>query len=174
MSLNCSCILVDEDRHEKQKNRSEENLGGIAFPGLNNAHHDFRPLPEISPTELKQVLYQDNSVFEVPMQAGLFSSPVRTRMSTPKRGSQYWCSYCNKTLQNKALYEYHLRAHNGVKPFECKLCFRKFAGKQVLETHMRLHSGEKPFKCTVPGCDRAFSARSGYDYHVKKHHPPQF
>ena len=32
MSLNCSCISVDEDRHEKQKNRGEENLGGIAFP----------------------------------------------------------------------------------------------------------------------------------------------
>ncbi|WAR14356.1 ZKSC5-like protein [Mya arenaria] len=80
-------------------------------------------------------------------------------MSSSGKGTTYWCQHCQKVLQNKMLYNYHVRAHMGVKPFECPICQRKFAGKQALETHKRLHSGERPFKCTHDGCDRAFTAR---------------
>lgn len=144
---------------------SATNLGGIAFPGLDNAHHDFsKTFPDLSPAELKNVLYpQGNSSLNSPLLPFDQFSPL-------KKGSAYWCHFCHKSLQNKTLYEYHIRAHTGVKPYQCDICHRKFAGKQVLETHMRLHSGERPFKCTKPGCDRAFTARSGLVYHVNKHH----
>ncbi|XP_052759607.1 zinc finger protein 263-like isoform X3 [Mya arenaria] len=194
------------------------NLGGIAFPGLNNAHYDFtKTLPDISSAELKNVLYQGN--FSEPpsvevvnhllnvgsiandninvrqflspedgtisnlhepdnVQAGQLLTPAvgniasfsNIDMSSSGKGTTYWCQHCQKVLQNKMLYNYHVRAHMGVKPFECPICQRKFAGKQALETHKRLHSGERPFKCTHDGCDRAFTARSGLVYHMNKHH----
>lgn len=149
---------------EDAEGSAPANLGGIAFPGLDNAHHDFsKNFPEISAAELKNVLYPQGNSLSPPMFQHDLSSPQR-------KGSLYWCHFCQKSLQNKTLYEYHVRAHTGVKPYQCEICHRKFAGKQVLETHMRLHSGERPFQCTKPGCDRAFTARSGLVYHMNKHH----
>jgi len=184
------------------------SLGGIAFPGLDLAHHDFhKSLPEMSPAELKNVLYQGNlaaSSLLTPTSNvhchGLMSGPLGVAgvgistlelgsftpfvndnpnvavaqtlntMPSQSKGSAFWCQNCQKSLRNKMLYNYHLRAHMGVKPYECSVCGRRFAGKQVLQTHRRLHSGERPYRCSKPGCERAFSARSGLVYHENKHH----
>ena len=34
---------------------------------------------------------------------------------------------------------------------------------------MRIHTGERPFRCTYPGCNMAFSQRSTYRNHVRRH-----
>jgi len=145
---------------------SSVHLGGIAFPGLDNAHHDFsKHLLDISGAELKNVHYPQGNSLHTPPPLVQYE-----QFSPHRKPTMYWCHFCQKYLQNKTLYEYHVRAHSGVKPYQCEVCHRKFAGKQVLETHMRLHSGERPFKCMKPGCDRAFTARSGLVYHMNKHH----
>ncbi|KAL4221330.1 hypothetical protein ACF0H5_019591 [Mactra antiquata] len=152
-----------EDPGSSQQGGS--HLGGIAFPGLDNAHHDFssKPLPEISTNDLKQALYpQGNSLNNTSLSNDYFSPQ--------QRKSQFWCRVCNKVLQNRNLFEYHINAHAGVRPFECEICKRKFGSKQVLQTHQRLHSGERPFVCNISNCDRSFTARSGLVYHQRKHH----
>ena len=80
----------------------------------------------------------------------------------------YFCKFCGKVMQNKSVFEYHVRTHTGEKPFKCEVCHRHFAGRQPLETHKRLHTGERPFSCDI--CHRSFTARSGRDYHRRKHH----
>ena len=80
----------------------------------------------------------------------------------------FFCKFCGKVMQNKSVYEYHLRTHTGEKPFKCDVCHRHFAGRQPLETHQRLHTGERPFSCDI--CLKSFTARSGRDYHRRKHH----
>lgn len=165
---NFLCLVSDgsEQTQEVATAHHNVNFGGIAFPGLDNAHHDFssRTLPDMSPADVKQALYpQGNSLIHSSLDLDQFSPPQ-------KKGSLYWCHVCNKPLQNKNLYEYHVNAHAGVRPYECEICNRKFGSKQVLQTHQRLHSGERPFKCTKPGCDRSFTARSGLVYHFNKHH----
>lgn len=161
------CVFSDgSEQTQKGASSHNFNFGGIAFPGLDNAHHDFssRTLPEMSPTDVKQALYpQGNVINNSSLDIDSFSPPQR-------KGALYWCVVCNKSLQNKNLYEYHVNAHAGVRPFECEICNRKFGSKQVLQTHQRLHSGERPFKCTKEGCDRSFTARSGLVYHMNKHH----
>lgn len=80
----------------------------------------------------------------------------------------FFCKFCGKVMQNKSVYEYHVRTHTGEKPFKCDVCNRHFAGRQPLETHQRLHTGERPFSCDI--CNKSFTARSGRDYHRRKHH----
>lgn len=156
---------VPDQNQDAGTSQPASSLGGIAFPGLDNAHHDFssKPLPEMSANELKQALYpQGNSINNTSLAYEYFSPQQ-------KKG-QYWCQVCNKVLQNRNLFEYHINAHAGVRPFQCEICNRKFGSKQVLQTHQRLHSGERPFKCDIAGCERSFTARSGLVYHRRKHH----
>ena len=84
----------------------------------------------------------------------------------------FFCKFCGKVMQNKSVYEYHLRTHTGEKPYKCEVCNRHFAGRQPLETHQRLHTGERPFSCAI--CQKSFTARSGRDYHQRKHHINMF
>jgi KRAB domain-containing zinc finger protein len=119
-------------------------------------------MPEMSTADLKQALYPQGNILNHSSLDNDQFSPLQ------RKGSMYWCHVCNKGLQNKNLYEYHINAHAGVRPYKCEVCDRKFGSKQVLQTHQRLHSGERPFQCTK--CDRSFTARSGLVYHMNKHH----
>ena len=97
---------------------------------------------------------------------------AQAQMQSPVRLGRppgiYTCKYCGKMMQNKSVFDYHVRTHTGEKPYKCDVCQRNFAGRQPLETHQRLHTGEKPFQCDI--CFKSFPARSGRDYHRRKHH----
>lgn len=73
------------------------------------------------------------------------------------------CTVCGKGFKCMALLKYHMRKHNGDKPFECKFCQKRFTFTQSLTTHLLLHTGEKPFKCDE--CGKSFR-QSG---HLKGH-----
>ncbi|XP_052759606.1 zinc finger protein with KRAB and SCAN domains 1-like isoform X2 [Mya arenaria] len=86
------------------------NLGGIAFPGLNNAHYDFtKTLPDISSAELKNVLYQGLTQDTSAASNGVSLSPganlgpydlVPRKRGRPRKDSYL---YMNEASQNTSV-----------------------------------------------------------------------
>lgn len=68
------------------------------------------------------------------------------------------------TLENP-----HANQHKRVKKILlCEECGKKYQYQSLLIIHKRSHTKEKPFTC--PHCSQAFSQRSNYKTHIKKHH----
>ena len=50
---------------------------------------------------------------------------------------------------------------------ECEICVKTTTGFSNLNRYCRIHTGEKPYKWD--DCRKAFSDKSNYDIHYKKH-----
>ncbi|XP_052283920.1 zinc finger protein with KRAB and SCAN domains 1-like [Dreissena polymorpha] len=111
----------DQDKDEISTSQAR-NLGGIAFPGLDNAHHDFsKSLPELSPAELKNVLYQGLANQEA-INSSLLShsnsihgvfDPYPRKRGRPRKNSFLYGNEASHISQNN-LAASSLHSHNSV------------------------------------------------------------
>lgn len=92
-----------------------------------------------------------------------------------------------RVFSQKCLLKYHMRTHNGDRPFKCTACDSAFADKSNLRKHFRIHSvssliyslilcrdfhlyscqGEKPFQCNE--CEKSFNQKSSLTCHRRTH-----
>lgn len=61
------------------------------------------------------------------------------------------CPHCGLVIENKRLFEYHLKQHNPNKKYKCKFCEKSFHQSHHLITHERTHTGQRPFLCDICG-----------------------
>ena len=65
------------------------------------------------------------------------------------------CNLCEMRFFFKALWRSHQKTHTGEKPEACPKCNKKFTIQYDVKRHMRIHTGERPFSCKV--CKRSFN-----------------
>lgn len=79
----------------------------------------------------------------------------------------YRCNICNKTFAVPARLTRHYRTHTGEKPYQCEYCNKSFSVKENLSVHRRIHTKERPYKCDV--CERAFEHSGKLHRHMRIH-----
>ncbi|XP_073837446.1 uncharacterized protein [Musca autumnalis] len=81
--------------------------------------------------------------------------------------SMFMCNICGNVYSKKPLFQYHMRMHSDVKPYQCEICNKSYRIMSDLRNHMYRHTGERPFKCKF--CDRHFMDRSSRHRHERVH-----
>uniref|UniRef100_A0A1I8NPW9 Protein krueppel n=1 Tax=Stomoxys calcitrans TaxID=35570 RepID=A0A1I8NPW9_STOCA len=81
--------------------------------------------------------------------------------------SMFMCNICGNVYSKKPLFQYHMRMHSDVKPYQCEICSKSYRIMSDLRNHMYRHTGERPFKCKF--CDRHFMDRSSRHRHERVH-----
>ncbi|GMT33594.1 hypothetical protein PFISCL1PPCAC_24891 [Pristionchus fissidentatus] len=89
---------------------------------------------------------------------------ARTHIPCDKQMS---CHKCNFVTEYKHHLEYHLRNHEGVKPFQCKKCNYTCVNKSMLNSHMKSHSNVYQFRCA--DCAYATKYCHSLKLHLKKY-----
>ena len=79
----------------------------------------------------------------------------------------YRCNICSKTFAVPARLTRHYRTHTGEKPYQCEYCSKSFSVKENLSVHRRIHTKERPYKCDV--CERAFEHSGKLHRHMRIH-----
>uniref|UniRef100_A0A1A9V7W9 Protein krueppel n=1 Tax=Glossina austeni TaxID=7395 RepID=A0A1A9V7W9_GLOAU len=79
----------------------------------------------------------------------------------------FMCSICGNVYTKRPLFQYHLRMHSDLKPYQCEICHKAYRMMSELKNHMYRHTGERPFKCKY--CDRKFMDRSSRHRHERLH-----
>lgn len=109
----------------------------------------------------------------------LVCSPDLTVYASPTCGAEtlsanaeekpYQCLLCQKSFEQKNLYQSHLRSHGkeGEDPYRCNICGKTFAVPARLTRHYRTHTGEKPYQCEY--CSKSFSVKENLTVHRRIH-----
>ncbi|XP_063973150.1 Krueppel homolog 1-like [Diachasmimorpha longicaudata] len=102
----------------------------------------------------------------------IFPSSTLTRLTPapqPSPEKPYQCLICQKTFDQKNLYQTHLRSHgkDGEDPYRCNICSKTFAVPARLTRHYRTHTGEKPYQCEY--CNKSFSVKENLSVHRRIH-----
>ncbi|XP_072042638.1 uncharacterized protein [Amphiura filiformis] len=84
-------------------------------------------------------------------------------LSIHAKEKSHTCPYdnCDAAFTFRKQLTYHIRRHEGIKPFKCDLCERRFTMASQCNEHQAVHYGG--FKCEY--CPRAFGSKSGKAYH---------
>ncbi|XP_061390302.1 myoneurin-like [Musca vetustissima] len=90
--------------------------------------------------------------------------PAADKLPKP---SMFMCNICGNVYSKKPLFQYHMRMHSDVKPYQCEICNKSYRIMSDLRNHMYRHTGERPFKCKF--CDRHFMDRSSRHRHERVH-----
>lgn len=76
------------------------------------------------------------------------------------------CTICGRDYP-KSHMAYHMKAHEGHKPYECPICGKRFGYKNNMKSHIKLHAGIKPYQCNV--CGAKFTRGSTLRRHARRH-----
>ena len=98
------------------------------------------------------------------------SSSLKTHMILHTGNFRWYCEQCKKGFAQKAPYNSHMRAHEGLK-YRCEYCGKSFTEQIKLKYHMSKHTGIYKFKCDI--CDMGFNLFPQYEKHVLMHNPQQ-
>lgn len=84
---------------------------------------------------------------------------------------QILCTKCPFVTEFKHHYEYHLRNHEGQKPFKCPDCAYSCVNKSMLNSHLKSHSNVYQYRCE--NCNYATKYVHSLKLHLRKydHHP---
>nr|ACD75447.1 putative hunchback [Clogmia albipunctata] len=77
------------------------------------------------------------------------------------------CQKCPFITEYKHHLEYHLRNHNGSKPFQCKQCNYSCVNKSMLNSHMKSHSNIYQYRCK--DCNYATKYCHSLKLHLRKY-----
>ncbi|CAL4083324.1 unnamed protein product [Meganyctiphanes norvegica] len=91
------------------------------------------------------------------------SPDTKSNKNENSKQSEWDCSECGKSFDNKINLHRHLHIHTGYKPFSCPHCPYRCDRKSNLNTHILTHTGDKPFVCNI--CHH----RSKQKIHLMKH-----
>lgn len=84
---------------------------------------------------------------------------------------QILCTKCPFVTEFKHHYEYHLRNHEGTKPFKCPECTYSCVNKSMLNSHLKSHSDIYQYKCE--NCNYATKYVHSLKLHLRKYeHQP--
>lgn len=76
------------------------------------------------------------------------------------------CTICGRDIP-KSHMGYHLKSHEGQKPYECPICKKRFGYKNNMKSHIKLHDGIKPYQCNI--CGAKFTRGSTLRRHARRH-----
>ncbi|XP_011302427.1 Krueppel homolog 1 [Fopius arisanus] len=137
------------------------------YPQESLAPHHPHVMPDVVP---KETLKPVKSLVCSP-DLTIFPSPSLTRLTPtqPTPEKPYQCLLCQKTFDQKNLYQSHLRSHgkDGEDPYRCDICSKTFAVPARLTRHYRTHTGEKPYQCEY--CSKSFSVKENLSVHRRIH-----
>lgn len=81
------------------------------------------------------------------------------------------CPKCPFVTEYKHHLEYHLRNHDGAKPFQCNKCNYSCVNKSMLNSHLKSHSNVYQYRCT--DCNYATKYCHSLKLHLRKYsHKP--
>lgn len=84
---------------------------------------------------------------------------------------QILCTICPFVTEFKHHYEYHLRNHEGQKPFKCPECTYSCVNKSMLNSHLKSHSDVYQYRCE--NCNYATKYVHSLKLHLRKYdHQP--
>lgn len=84
---------------------------------------------------------------------------------------QILCTKCPFVTEFKHHYEYHLRNHEGKKPFKCPDCSYSCVNKSMLNSHLKSHSDVYQYRCE--NCTYATKYVHSLKLHLRKYeHEP--
>lgn len=76
------------------------------------------------------------------------------------------CNICGRDIP-KSHMGYHLKSHEGQKPYECPICKKRFGYKNNMKSHIKLHDGIKSYQCNI--CGAKFTRGSTLRRHARRH-----
>lgn len=84
---------------------------------------------------------------------------------------QILCTKCPFVTEFKHHFEYHVRNHQGDKPFKCPECTYSCVNKSMLNSHLKSHSDVYQYRCE--NCNYATKYVHSLKLHLRKydHHP---
>ena len=77
------------------------------------------------------------------------------------------CTLCEKVLQSKYGFKYHMKSHSGEKLTTCQQCNYSFISSSQLKQHTKIHTGEKYHMCQL--CQKSFAQTSTLTTHMITH-----
>lgn len=84
---------------------------------------------------------------------------------------QILCKLCPFVTEFKHHYEYHVRNHDGAKPFKCTECNYSCVNKSMLNSHLKSHSDVYQYRCQ--NCSYATKYVHSLKLHLRKYeHQP--
>lgn len=134
------------------------------------------------PSVRRLVCSPDLPVFSITPTAAAGSVPAKAAPAMPSVSApepeladsstsplSYACSICNKSFNQKAAFQNHMRTHGkvGEDPYQCNICGKTFAVPARLTRHNRTHTGEKPYQCEY--CNKSFSVKENLSVHRRIH-----
>ena len=101
-----------------------------------------------------------------PEQESPVETPINPDTEVDANEEKEMCNVCGRDVP-KSHMGYHLKSHEGQKPYECPICKKRFGYKNNMKSHIKLHDGIKPYQCNI--CGAKFTRGSTLRRHARRH-----
>lgn len=101
-----------------------------------------------------------------PEQESPVETPINPETEADANEEKEMCNVCGRDVP-KSHMGYHLKSHEGQKPYECPICKKRFGYKNNMKSHIKLHDGIKPYQCNI--CGAKFTRGSTLRRHARRH-----